>query len=370
MPAFDIAVIRSNPVTHDPRVRKVAQSLSKKYRVIVYAWDREGRYKSYETLDNMVHIKRLKVKAPYNRLSLLAFYPLFWIWVVCNLLILKPKIIHACDFDSLLPSYVFKVLFAGKLVFDSFDRYAMAFIPPKHRVIYPLVNTLEEILASKADALITVSTERLSTFGEHRPSYCEVIMNCPEDRSTMAKRVSRHHSEKVVLVYAGTLSRDRGLTLLKKAIEGLEGTRLFLAGRIVDNAVGNTMHNSNIRYVGLLPHGDALELEASADIIPILYDPSVPINRVASPNKLFEAMMAGVPVISNVCRDIVRDTGCGLIADYDFKTVRDAIIKLRNSPSLREDLGSKGRLAFERQYNWTMMEERLFKLYDQLRGQC
>lgn len=62
---------------------------------------------------------------------------------------------------------------------------------------------------------------------------------------------------------------------------------------------------------------------------------------VANPNKLFEAMMLGVPVITNVCRKIVRETGCGLIVEYNPKSVRDGIVKLRD-PLLRKELGTKG----------------------------
>lgn len=47
-------------------------------------------------------------------------------------------------------------------------------------------------------------------------------------------------------------------------------------------------------------------LERSADVIPLLYDLSLPINKVASPNKLFEAMMFGVPIVTNL-RDVLPE---------------------------------------------------------------
>jgi glycosyltransferase involved in cell wall biosynthesis len=85
---------------------------------------------------------------------------------------------------------------------------------------------------------------------------------------------------------------------------------------------------------------------------------------VASPNKLFEAMMFGVPVITNVCRDIVVEAECGLIVNYDAKEVKRAILRFKNDPLLRKKLGMNGRQAFERKYNWATMEKRLINLHN------
>jgi glycosyltransferase involved in cell wall biosynthesis len=139
---------------------------------------------------------------------------------------------------------------------------------------------------------------------------------------------------------------------------------LILAGRIIDDTYKHLIQNPNVKYVGLLEHDDALKLQGQADIIPILYDLNTPINRVANPNKLFEAMMLGVPVITNVCREIVTQVECGLVVDYDFKSVKDAIYHLKNNPSLGKEMGKNGRLAFEKYYNWRLMEERLMRLYN------
>jgi len=65
MSAFDVAIIRSNSITYDPRVIKIAKSLSKKYAVIVFGWDRELSSKSHEMFNSRLRVKRLKFKAPY-----------------------------------------------------------------------------------------------------------------------------------------------------------------------------------------------------------------------------------------------------------------------------------------------------------------
>jgi glycosyltransferase involved in cell wall biosynthesis len=365
---FDIVLIRSDSISNDVRVQKIIRSLSKRYSVLVLGWDREMMHESSETMENRVNVRRFRVRAPYGRINLILFYPLFWVWVFCNLLVYRPKIIHACDFDTFIPGYFSRLLFSNKVVFDSFDRYAMAFIPPKHHLIYTFVNTLEGLMAYKADALVTVSRERLSTFGDQSPNYSEVVMNCPEDVLDMTRGDTRMSSDYgLTLVHAGGIGRTLGLFLLDEAIKNLDDVRLVLAGRTDDKGMmEQLLRNPKIRYVGLLEHSEALKLEGTADIMPIFYDPALPISHVANPNKLFEAMMLGVPVITNVCKDIMNEVGCGLVVEYNANEVRKAILDLKRNVALRRNMGTRGRLAFEKMYNWAIMEKRLLGLYDKL----
>jgi glycosyltransferase involved in cell wall biosynthesis len=368
---FDIAVIRSNPVPAigDPRVEKIIRCLSKKYRIIALGWDREANHSLFE-YDGEIAVKHLRLKAPYGKIWLVFYYPLFWMWVFINLVIHRPKIVYSCNLDTLIPSYAFKVLFPAKLVFDSFDKYAMAFIPSNYHVIYMLMDILENVLSSKADALITVSKERLATFGRYKPKYSEVIMNCPEDRLGNIKRdfLSRPNvNDAFILVYAGIIRYNRGLLLLARVVREVKGVRLILAGRTMED-IKQLLQNPNIQYLGVLEYDEALELQRLADAIPILYDPKIPINRIANPNKLFEAMMLGVPVITNVCREIVSETDCGLVVEYNLKSVKEALQYLISHPDVRKKMGVNGRKAFEEKYNWNLMEERLSRLCQRLLG--
>ena len=368
---FDIALIRSNPILYELRVLKIIRSLSKKYSLLVLGWDRDGTHSSSEVIGKNVLVKRFKIKAPYARFSLILYYPLFWLWVFKNLLIYRPEVVHACDLDALIPGYFFKIFFSAKLIFDNFDRFAMAFIPIKYHILYLIINKIEEILAKHSDALIIVSEERKSLFGKYLPEHVEVIMNCPnlENHDRMVGNGQKLVNNGVLtLVYAGAIMRDRGLLLISKAIEGRKDFRLILAGRVLDDTLKHLLKNPNVSYVGLLKADEVINLEKMADIMPVLYDPSIPINRVASPNKLFEAMMLGVPVITNVCKEIVNETGCGLVVEYDLKSVKEALQYLISHPDVRRKMGENGRRAFEEKYNWNLMEERLLRLYQRLLG--
>ena len=123
----------------------------------------------------------------------------------------------------------------------------------------------------------------------------------------------------------------------------------------------------NLKYEGVLQPADALGLEARSDAILALYDPLVLWNNITLPNKLFEAMMCGVPIITNIATEIVNETQCGIIVDYDNKDeMKKSIVELRDNPELKKRLGENGREAFLQKYNWAAMEQKLYGIYEQV----
>ena len=86
-----------------------------------------------------------------------------------------------------------------------------------------------------------------------------------------------------------------------------------------------------------------------------------------TPNKLFEAMMLGVPIITNVAPELVNEVNCGIMVEYNnINQIKEAVISLRDNIDLRRKLGTNGRKAFIQKYNWTIMEQELYKIYGNL----
>lgn len=361
-----IAIIRSNPISFDPRVTKIALSLSKRYEVLILGWDRECYYAPREMISNSVLIKRFRRKAPYGRISLALFLPVYQAWVLLNLLAYSPNIVHACDLDGAIPSYIFKMILRRKMLFDVFDRYCWVYLHSKMKRIYPFIKIFEEAIASKSDYLITVSKGALDTF-VLQPSSRAVIPNYPVDSRITKKRCSSATDNIFKVVFTGGIRSDRGLLQVCKAIESLKNVKLIVAGKIIEwNFFKHISSLPNVEYRGLLPYRKALELQATADVIPVFVDPSLPTFHTVNPNKLFEAMMLSVPVITNVVTEVSR-FGCGIVTSYgDINGIRNAILYLKSHPELRIRMGSKGRAAFEHKYNWKSTERKLFQIYDEL----
>ena len=96
-------------------------------------------------------------------------------------------------------------------------------------------------------------------------------------------------------------------------------------------------------------------------------------HRLTTPNKLFEAMAAGVPVVASDLpgmASIVTETGCGVLCDpADPGSIAAAIRSILDaSPDERGAYGMRGRRAAAETYNWEAQAAVLFEEYGRLTG--
>jgi glycosyltransferase involved in cell wall biosynthesis len=371
---IDIILVKSDPIMNLPTVRdqKIIRSLRKKYSTLVLGWNRDGTPKDWDSYENGFRLFNMRAPygtAPYGALRLLAYFPFFWAWTFVKLCFYRARCVHACDLGTVIPCYLYKILFRRKLVFDVFDRYAMAYIPVNRNIffkfLYSLVNWFEENFAKRSDVLINVSDEMLQTYGK-RPKNCRTIMNCSEE---ITINVSRTKLNLFRILFTGHLRSGRGLEILPNIIKDLKDTELIITGRVEDRRLLKKIDGiPNITYLGFLDPDEVLNLEVNSDLMIALYDLNLQTqNKFVMGNKLFEAMKCGIPIITNVAHEIVNETGCGIIVEYDnVEQIKGTIIKLRDDPNLRKTLGENGRKAFLEKYNWKIMEKRLYDIYDNL----
>jgi glycosyltransferase involved in cell wall biosynthesis len=90
----------------------------------------------------------------------------------------------------------------------------------------------------------------------------------------------------------------------------------------------------------------------------------------AQPNKMFEYMSAGLPVIAShfpLWREIIEGNNCGICVDpRDPAAIASAIDRLVENPDLAQDMGTNGRRAVHERYNWAAEEKKLVTLYQRL----
>jgi glycosyltransferase involved in cell wall biosynthesis len=371
----DIIILSSNSVIYDIRIRKIVKSLQKKYSVSILGWNREKLCS--EKIHNFI-VKPIlfSLKAPYGKPTLILYYPVFWTWLVLRLFKYKPRMVHSCDFDTLIPGLIYKMIFRKRLVFDVFDRYS-GYVPLNFKKLQSVLNWFEEFLSTKADVMVTVTDKVLSTF-RMKPTRCAIIMNYSEDNPSISSKregnIKENSNDKKKnndvfrLVYTGAVQKNYGLERIIAAIDGLDNVELAIAGRIIDNEfLDQILQLPNIKYHGLLQHSDALALEGNSDVLMVLYDLKYSVADLSSPNKIFEGMMCGLPIITNMETKLVNEVGCGIIVDYDdINQIKAAVIRLRDNIELRRTLGNNGRRAFLQKYNWTIMEEQLHRIYENL----
>ena len=123
--------------------------------------------------------------------------------------------------------------------------------------------------------------------------------------------------------------------------------------------------------VGPVPREEVPGYYRQIDIA-IVVDLDTPHNRIALALKLFESMAMGVPIIvpSTLGEgEFVRRERCGLvIADYKVDTIVEALETLSADSNVRLMLGRNGWRAVRERYNWTVSEQALIKVYNELLG--
>jgi len=92
----------------------------------------------------------------------------------------------------------------------------------------------------------------------------------------------------------------------------------------------------------------------------------------AQPNKMFEYMSAGIPVIASdfpLWREIIAGNDCGLLVDPLFpEKIAEAIDYLVTHPEDAERMGRNGRKAVLERYNWQNEERKLLEFYERVLG--
>jgi glycosyltransferase involved in cell wall biosynthesis len=368
-----ILFCRSNPIAPDPRVEKEARALvTAGHAVSAICWDRSASLASPQERDGF-EIHRLAIRAGYaNGLGNLPAL-LRWQWGLLRWLLVRRAqydCIHACDFDTVLPALVLKFLFKKRVVYDIFDFYA-DHLRKTPAWLKKLIYGLDFWAISQADALILVDDARWEQVrGAKLPPATAVIYNAPEEPRQLPAIQAR--TADLRIAYIGLLQTERGLLEILDLLARHPNWHLDLAGFGGDEAllVEKARSLPNVTWHGRVPYDQALALSAAADVLFATYDPAIPNHRYSSPNKVFEAMMLGKPLV--VSRDtnmdkIVLDANCGLVVDYgDVAQLEAAFARLADDAPLRQALGAAARRAYETRYGWPIMQKRLLDLYQQL----
>lgn len=366
--AIRVAMLRSKSVGGiEPRVEKEARALAKAgYEVHVVLWDRELAYPAEETRSG-VAIHRVRYRAPYNRPALAWKLPGWWRRAFRILRDLRPEVVHAADYDTVPPGLRARDGWGAKLVFDVWDFYADMVTASVPGFVRRALARREAAAIREADLVVLPDLARELHLLE-KPRRLIEVMNVPEE-----VRLAPQPHERFVLFYGGNLAKDRGLLDLVRACEST-GAVLVVAGQGPDEAELLPLIESSPQamFLGVVPHDEVLRQTANADAIPALYDPAIPNNRLAAPNKVYEALMLGKPVIASEgtgIADLVRSEDVGLVVPYgDAARLQGAVEALMLSPQRCAEMGTRGRGVYEARFRWATMEARLLDAYRELVG--
>jgi glycogen(starch) synthase len=272
----------------------------------------------------------------------------------------------------------------GRTVYDSRDVYLHARMFDRMRpALRNRFLRLEQRWARAADAVVTVNDAYadilVPLLGIPRPV---VVRNCPDPYDPPAGHPDRIRellglpATTAVVLYQGGLMTERGVEQGMDAILGVPDAQYVIMGFGGQRAAFSARaaappYRGRVTLIEPVPPEELLEWTASADVMLMAIQPTTLNHRYTTPQKLWEAIAAGVPVIASDLpgmAEVVREVGCGLLCDpTDPASIAGAIRELiQMAPADRADMRSRTLAAAHDRYNWAAQAEILLATYRDL----
>ncbi len=380
-----VSVVLNN-FTHDSRVLKEAVSAKKAgYDVVVLALHDVGLPEA-EVVSG-VRVRRIRVggKRLVPHLKGRKFFPLrllclgfiyleFWLKALsfCK----GVDLVHCNDLETLPIGCLAKLRCKCGIVYDTHE-YTTEQGFSGLRLF--LIKRFERILIKYADRVLTVSDsiadEYVRLYQIEKPA---LVLNCPSSRGAKEDQdyfriVFPIEAKQAVFLYQGGFTSGRGIEVLLKTFEKIAKEPPFLPLPVIVfmgyGALEGLIKESAERTENIFLHSavspsELLGYTASADFGILFYENTCLNHYYCSPNKMFEYLMAGIPVIvSNLyeMKRIVKEYGVGVYASQNnTQGLETAICEVleKDAKVLGENISAAKKI-----YTWENQEKVLLAVY-------
>ncbi len=294
---------------------------------------------------------------------------------------------HANDLDTLQICGTAAKRNNSKLVYDSHELWleSSRYFIATHPLNKIRLRNIEKKYIKRADEVIAVTPLRGKKMKEMYPflKNLTIVENAPEAldklpaKGSLRSRINAS-ADTVIALYQGVFCPERGLEEL------LEAAKLTTNPNIKFVFIGMDAWNGTLQkkademkisdrviFLPPVPSEELPEITVDADMGFILFRNTCLNHYYSLPNKLYEYQMAGVPIISSNFPELKRvltEVRSGLTVNPEsVEEIANAVEKLAQNRTLREEMGSNGRKAALSKYNWQPQSLLLRDLYRRLR---
>jgi len=341
---------------------KECQSLAKEYQVSLIVADSKGN----ETKDGIAIYDVGKSRGRLNRFFKSTYR------VYKKALALDSDIYHFHDPELLWVGL--KLQRAGKrVIYDAHEDIELQVLSKEYlsfsvRKVLSVVLRYFQAYCMRRFSAVVCATSFIQNKFEKDSKRAIAVNNFPVIRELESQMAWSERQDKIC--YIGALSEVRGIKELVCALDYLEDVELDLAGTFFNTAFEKEVKSLNswkrVNYLGFVGRNEIKKILESSKIGIVTLHPIVNYQD-ALPVKMFEYMLAGIPVVASdiaLWKSIVDEAECGVCVDpYNPKEIAQAIQKLMDNQELASQMGENGKRAVVEKYNWAKEEEKLLQCY-------
>ncbi len=331
-----------------------------------------SQHKGRETVDRIKIIPIPKPKNRFHRMTVIAFLALY------KAMQERPDVYHLHSPEQLPIGIILKFLTNKKVVYDVHEDFPKDFLTKEwipnlfRKPISIAFKIFQNLISNFLDYIIAATPSISKNFPQSKTT---VVNNYPfMELTNLIKQNYDRKEDKYSLIFAGDLSEERGIYELIQSLEFVDqrlNVRLILIGRICNKNFEKRIKElktfSKVELIPWVPFSKVVEYYEKSDIGVVVYLPR-PNHMEAMPNKLFEFMAAGLPVIASnflLWKKIVEDNQCGITVNpSNPRDIARGINYLLLNPDQKKKMGINGRLAVIEKYNWEKEREKLIRVYD------
>jgi len=205
-----------------------------------------------------------------------------------------------------------------------------------------------------------------------------IVQNYPITKVNKLSNIKPYNLRDNQIVYIGDITKIRGIYDILKSIEisnefKKKNYKLVLVGRFSPESILDDLKKmtlwERVNYLGWKSPEDVNTVLNNGKIGMLIFHP-VPNHIESQPNKLYEYMLAGLPVVASnfpYWESIIKKYQCGILVNpllpEDIASGIDWLIK---NPDEAEKMGIRGRKAILKEYNWENESKKLLNIYKEL----
>ena len=376
-----VLMLLTNAYDPDPRVRQEALALiGMGFRVRLLCWDRDCEGPETEVMEG-VEVERLRLPSTHGRgTTQLFFYLVLYLRILRRGLKVPFQVVHCHDLDTLPIGFVLGKIKNKPIIYDAHESFLEMFEGRVHPWVIRVLAGLENLMLRRLDLLITVGEKLRRFFAERGARHTAVVGNwkdlqeytrTAEENLDLRRRLGIPPNT-IVVTCITQLLKNRMIEELVEAVKPYSDVYAVIAGKgeLEPQVRRWASENPRIIYLGFIHASAVASYTCASDVIYCGFDPSMPNFRFAAPNKLFEALAAGKPLITPDIGEIgnmVRNANCGVVmADCSVESVRSAIGAMRDRArraTWTQNAEELGRMEM----NWNKGREVLYREYSRLR---